>query len=367
MTHQDIDFLPIQGTDYVEFYVGNAKQVAHFYQTAFGFQPLAYKGLETGCKEFTSYALRQEKITFVFTTALEPETPIANHVKLHGDGVKVVALWVEDARKAYEETIQRGAVSYFPPVTERDEFGEVVLSGIHTYGETVHIFVERSHYKGPFLPGFIAWNPDYKPAPIGLKFVDHMVGNVGCGEMNTWVDFYSKVMGFKQLVSFDDKDISTEYTALMSKVMSNGNGRIKFPINEPAEGKKKSQIEEYIDYYKGSGVQHVAMATDDIIATVKELRNRGVEFLTVPVSYYETVLARVGQIDEKIKELSELGILVDRDEEGYLLQIFTRPVQDRPTVFYEIIQRKGAKSFGKGNFKALFEAIEREQERRGTL
>lgn len=367
MTQQNQDFLPINGTDYVEFYVGNAKQVAHYYQTAFGFQPLAYKGLETGCKEYTSYVLRQGKITFVFTTALIPDHPVAEHVKNHGDGVKTVALWVDDARKSFQETTSRGAKKYLDPVVEKDEYGEVVLSGIHTYGETVHVFVERTRYHGPFLPGFIAWSPEYKPADLGLKYVDHMVGNVGWGEMNTWVDFYARVMGFSQLVSFDDKDISTEYTALMSKVMSNGNGRIKFPINEPAEGKKKSQIEEYIDYYQGGGVQHVAMATDDIIATVKGLRSRGVEFLTVPSAYYDTVLDRVGSIDEQIRELAELGILVDRDDEGYLLQIFTRPVQDRPTVFYEIIQRKGAKSFGKGNFKALFEAIEREQARRGTL
>jgi 4-hydroxyphenylpyruvate dioxygenase len=361
------DFLPINGTDYVEFYVGNAKQAAHFYQTAFGFQPLAYAGLETGLKDRCSYVLQQDKIRFVLTSSLVPDSPISDHLKKHGDGVKVIALWVDDARKSYLETTSRGAESYMEPQVHTDENGEVVFSGIKTYGDTVHIFVERHNYKGLFLPGYISWNPAYRPEPVGLKYVDHMVGNVGWGEMNRWVDFYAKVMGFSQLVSFDDKDISTEYTALMSKVMSNDNGRIKFPINEPAEGRKKSQIEEYIDYYRGSGVQHIAMATDDIITTVSELQKRGVDFLTVPDSYYDTVLDRVGKIDEQLDPLRKLGILIDRDDEGYLLQIFTKPVQDRPTVFYEIIQRKGAKSFGKGNFKALFEAIEREQERRGTL
>ena len=361
------DFLPINGTDYVEFYVGNAKQVAHYYQTAFGFQPLAYSGLETGDKEKTSYVLVQDKIRFVFTTALHPDSYIAEHVKEHGDGVKVVALWVDDAAKSWRETTTRGAKSYFEPVTRKDKYGEVVTAGIHTYGETVHVFVERKNYHGTFLPGFEKWDPEYRPEPLGLKYVDHMVGNVGWGEMNIWARFYENVMGFKQLISFDDKDISTEYTALMSKVMSNGNGRIKFPLNEPAEGRKTSQIEEYINFYRGAGVQHVAMATDDIIHTVSELKRRGVEFLYVPDTYYDTVMDRVGHIDEELKELAKLGILIDRDDEGYLLQVFTRPVQDRPTVFYEIIQRKGAKSFGKGNFKALFESIEREQERRGTL
>jgi 4-hydroxyphenylpyruvate dioxygenase len=361
------DFLPINGTDYVEFYVGNAKQAAYYYQTAFGFQPLAYSGLETGNKEKTSYVLAQDKIRFVFTTSLVPDSVISNHVKQHGDGVKVVALWVDDAVSAFNETVKRGAKPYFSPVVEEDEFGRVVRSGIHTYGETVHVFVERKDYKGPFLPGYTKWEPAYSPESLGLKYVDHMVGNVGWGEMNQWAKFYADVMGFSQLVSFDDKDISTEYTALMSKVMSNGNGRIKFPLNEPAEGKKKSQIEEYIDFYRGPGVQHVAMATDNIIHTVSELRRRGVEFLYVPGAYYEDVLDRVGHIDEDLKPLKDLNILIDRDEEGYLLQIFTKPVEDRPTVFYEIIQRKGAKSFGKGNFKALFESIEREQARRGTL
>jgi 4-hydroxyphenylpyruvate dioxygenase len=361
------EFLPINGTDYVEFYVGNAKQAAFYYQTAFGFQPLAYCGLETGDKEKTSYVLVQDKIRFVFTTSLVPDSIISEHVKKHGDGVKVVALWVDDAASAFNETVKRGAKPYFPPTVMEDKHGRIVRSGIHTYGETVHIFVERKDYSGPFLPGFVKWEPSYRTESLGLKYVDHMVGNVGWGEMNTWAKFYADVMGFTQLVSFDDKDISTEYTALMSKVMANGNGRIKFPLNEPAEGKKKSQIEEYIDFYRGAGVQHVAMATDNIIYTVGELRRRGVEFLYVPDTYYEDVLARVGYIDEDLKPLKEMNILIDRDDEGYLLQIFTKPVEDRPTVFYEIIQRKGAKSFGKGNFKALFESIEREQERRGTL
>jgi len=361
------DFLPILGTDYVEFYVGNAKQAAYYYQSAFGFQPLAYRGLETGDKEKTSFVVRQGKITFVLTTALTPDSPVAEHVRLHGDGCKVIALWVPDARRSFEETVKRGAKPFMEPVVEKDEHGEVVRSGIHTYGETVHIFVERTNYKGVFLPGFIPWNPTYKPADTGLLYVDHMVGNVELGDMNKWCDFYREVMGFKQLVSFDDKDISTEYTALMSKVMSNGNGYIKFPINEPAKGKKKSQIEEYVEFYRGAGMQHVAMATKDILKTVSALRKRGVEFLTVPDTYYETVPDRVGHIEEHLEDLKALNILADRDDEGYLLQIFTKPVEDRPTVFFEIIQRMGAKSFGKGNFKALFESIEREQERRGTL
>jgi len=361
------DFLPINGTDYVEFYVGNAKQAAHYYQTAFGFQPLAYAGLETGLTDRTSYVLQQGKIRFILTTALIPDSDIGEHVKQHGDGVKVVALWVDDARKSFEKTTKRGAKPYLQPTVQNDENGEVVLSGIHTYGETVHIFIERKNYNGIFLPGYIKWEPEYRPSDVGLIYVDHMVGNVDWGQMNIWTEFYSKIMGFNQLISFDDNDISTEYTALMSKVMSNNNGYIKFPINEPAKGKKKSQIEEYIDYYRGSGVQHVAMATDNIMITVGELRKRGVEFLTVPDTYYETVSERVGIIEEDLKTLQNLGVLIDRDEEGYLLQLFTKPVEDRPTVFYEIIQRKGAKSFGKGNFKALFESIEREQARRGTL
>ncbi|MBQ0733962.1 4-hydroxyphenylpyruvate dioxygenase [Aquimarina celericrescens] len=361
------DFLPLLGTDYVELYVGNAKQAAYYYQTAWGFQPIAYAGLETGRKDSVSYVLEQDKIRLVLTSPLQPGGEINKHINAHGDGVKVIALWVDDATKSYEETIKRGAKSYMEPKTEKDEHGSVIFSGIHTYGETVHIFVERKNYHGAFLPGFMAWNKPYQTKSTGLKYIDHMVGNVGWNEMNKWCEFYAKVMGFAQLVSFDDKDISTEYTALMSKVMSNGNGRIKFPINEPAEGRKKSQIEEYIDFYNGAGVQHMALATDNIIETVSELRNRGVEFLTVPASYYETVLDRVGEIDEDLAPLKELGILIDRDDEGYLLQIFTKPVLDRPTMFFEIIQRKGAQSFGKGNFKALFEAIEREQEQRGTL
>jgi len=361
------DFLPLNGTDFVEFYVGNAKQAAFYYQTAFGFQPLAYRGLETGDKEKTSYVLRQGKVTFVFTTALIPESEIGEHCKKHGDGVKYVALWVDDATKSFKETTKRGAKAYMEPKKLTDKDGEVVISGIHTYGETVHLFVERKNYQGIFLPGFKSWNPDYRPAEVGFKYVDHMVGNVDWGQMNTWAKFYQEVMGFDQLISFDDKDISTEYSALMSKVMSNSNMRIKFPINEPAEGKKKSQIEEYINFYRGSGVQHVALATDNIIHTVAELRRRGVEFLYVPETYYDTVKDRVGEIDEDLEKLKKLNILIDRDDEGYLLQIFTKPVEDRPTVFYEIIQRKGAKSFGKGNFKALFESIEREQESRGTL
>ena len=361
------DFLPINGTDYIEMYVGNAQQAAHFYRSAFGFQLVAFSGLETGNKEKVSYVLEQEKIRLVLTSSLVKDGPINAFVNAHGDGVKVVALWVDDATKSWQETTKRGAKSYFEPRTESDENGSVVFSGIHTYGETVHIFVERSAYNGVFLPGFKAISDDFKPESIGLKYVDHIVGNVKLGEMNKWCDFYANVMGFTQLVSFDDKDISTEYSALMSKVMSNGNGRIKFPINEPAHGKKKSQIEEYIEFYNDAGVQHIAVATDDIIHTVSELRKRGVQFLNVPSVYYDTVTERVGEIDEDMKRLKELNILIDRDEEGYLLQIFTKPLVTRPTLFFEIIQRKGAQSFGKGNFKALFEAIEREQELRGTL
>ncbi|MEW7280595.1 4-hydroxyphenylpyruvate dioxygenase [Aquimarina sp. 2201CG1-2-11] len=361
------DFLPLLGTDYVELYVGNAKQAAYYYQTAWGFQPIAYAGLETGRKDRVSYVMQQDKIRLVLTSPLQPDGSINTHINAHGDGVKAVALWVDDATKSYEETVKRGAKPYMKPTVEKDEHGTVVFSGIHTYGETVHIFVERKNYNGSFLPGYKAYDKPYTTKEAGLKYIDHMVGNVGWNEMNKWCEFYAKVMGFAQLVSFDDKDISTEYTALMSKVMSNGNGRIKFPINEPAEGRKKSQIEEYIDFYNGAGVQHMALATDNIIETVSTLQNRGVEFLTVPASYYETVLDRVGEIDEDLAPLKELGILIDRDDEGYLLQIFTKPVLDRPTLFFEIIQRKGAQSFGKGNFKALFEAIEREQEERGTL
>jgi 4-hydroxyphenylpyruvate dioxygenase len=361
------DFLPLQGTDYVEFYVGNAKQAAHFYKTAFGFQSLAYAGPETGVKEKVSYVIRQNKLTFVLTTPLKSNNPIADHIYKHGDGVKVLALKVDDATKAWQETTSRGGNSYLEPIKLNDDNGEVVMSGIHTYGDTVHLFVERNNYTGVFMPGFVSWNSNYNPTETGLLYVDHCVGNVGWNQMNTWVKFYEEVMGFRNILSFDDNDISTEYSALMSKVMSNGNGFVKFPINEPAEGKKKSQIEEYLDFYDGEGVQHVAIATNNIIETVTELQKRGVEFLKVPASYYETILDRVGSIDEDLKPLSELGILIDRDDEGYLLQIFTKPLEDRPTVFFEIIQRKGAKSFGKGNFKALFEAIEREQALRGNL
>ena len=361
------DFLPLQGTDYVEFYVGNAKQAAHFYKTAFGFQSLAYAGPETGVKDKVSYVIRQHKLTFVLTTPLRSGNVIADHIYKHGDGVKILALKVEDAKSAYEETTKRGGSPYLEPTILKDDNGEVVLSGIHTYGETVHLFVERKNYTGVFMPGFIEWKSNYNPTETGLLYVDHCVGNVGWNQMNPWVKFYEDVMGFKNILTFDDKDISTEYSALMSKVMSNGNGFVKFPINEPAEGKKKSQVEEYLDFYNGEGVQHVAIATNDIVKTVTELQRRGIEFLNIPDSYYVDVLDRVGHIDEDLAPLQQLGILIDRDEEGYLLQIFSKPLEDRPTLFFEIIQRKGAKSFGKGNFKALFEALEREQDARGNL
>lgn len=365
--HAATDFLPLQGTDYVEFYVGNAKQAAHFYKTAFGFQSLAYAGPETGVKDRASYAVRQHKLTFVFTTPLRPDNAIADHIYRHGDGVKMLALRVADAKIAWNETTLRGADSYMEPQRLTDEYGELIMSGIKTYGDTVHLFIERTNYPGPFLPGYRTWKSEYNPTETGLLYVDHCVGNVGWNQMEKWVGFYENVMGFRNILSFDDKDISTEYSALMSKVMSNGNGYVKFPINEPAEGKKKSQVEEFLDFYNGEGCQHVALATNNIIETVSALRQRGVEFLKVPGSYYDELFDRVGQIDEDLAPLRELGILVDRDEEGYLLQIFTKPVEDRPTLFFEIIQRKGAKSFGKGNFKALFEAIEREQEKRGNL
>ncbi|MFC6224664.1 4-hydroxyphenylpyruvate dioxygenase [Hymenobacter artigasi] len=362
------DFLPLKGTDYVEFYVGNAKQSAYFYQAAFGFELVAYAGPETGLRDRASYVLQQGKIRLVLTTSLLPDSEITRHVAQHGDGVKVMALWVDDARQSWEETTKRGAKSAFEPYTIEDEHGSVTLSGIYTYGESIHTFVERTNYSGPFMPGYVAKSSLVpQGAPVGLLHVDHCVGNVGWGEMNQWVKFYEDVMGFKLLLTFDDEDISTEYSALMSKVVSNGNGYVKFPINEPAEGKKKSQIEEYLDYYHSPGVQHIAIATSDIRATVTELRRRGVEFLSVPGAYYEDLLERIGAIDEDLDSLKALNLLVDRDEEGYLLQIFTKPVEDRPTVFYEIIQRKGAKSFGKGNFKALFESIEREQALRGNL
>ncbi|HOZ70780.1 MAG TPA: 4-hydroxyphenylpyruvate dioxygenase, partial [Chitinophagaceae bacterium] len=339
-----------------------------YYMSAFGFQALAYAGPETGVKDRVSYAVRQQKLTFVLTTPLRTDNPIADHIYKHGDGVKALSLRVPDATSAWEETTKRGARSFMEPVKMKDNDGELVMSGIHTYGDTVHLFIERKNYNGVFMPSYRAWsNPYFKPADTGLLYVDHCVGNVGWNQMNPWVKFYEDVMGFKNILSFDDEDISTEYSALMSKVMSSGNGFVKFPINEPAEGKKKSQVEEYLDFYNGEGCQHVALATNDIVKTVTELQSRGVEFLKVPTSYYDDLLDRVGHIDEDLGPLRELGILVDRDNEGYLLQLFSKPVEDRPTLFFEIIQRKGAKSFGKGNFKALFEAIEREQDARGNL
>lgn len=362
------DFLPIRGTDYIEMYVGNAKQAAHFYKTAFGFQDVAYAGPETGVRDRVSYVLQQQKIRLILTTNLKSDSPIAEHIKKHGDGVKVLALWVEDATLSYNETVSRGAKPYLEPTTLEDEHGKVIISGIYTYGETIHMFVERKDYTGPFMPGYVPLKTAYHPTETGLLYVDHCVGNVGWNRMNETVKWYEDVMGFANILSFDDKQINTEYSALMSKVMANGNGYVKFPINEPAEGKKKSQIEEYLEFYEGEGVQHIAVATKDIVKTVTELKARGVEFLSAPPNaYYELLGERVGEIEEEIQPLQDLGILVDRDEEGYLLQIFTKPIQDRPTLFFEIIQRKGAQSFGAGNFKALFESIEREQELRGNL
>jgi 4-hydroxyphenylpyruvate dioxygenase len=361
------DTFPINGTDYVEFYVGNAKQAAHFYQSAFGFQLVAYRGPETGVRDRVSYLLVQNKIRLVLTSAQGPDGDVAEHVRRHGDGVRDIALWVDDARDAYAKAMERDAESAYEPRVMRDDDGEVVVAGIRIYGDTIHSFVERKNYRGAFMPGFQKRNPHYQAAPTGLLHVDHCVANVELGRMNVWIEFYERVMGFKNLISFDDTDISTEYSSLMSKVMANGNERIKFPINEPAKGKKKSQIEEYLDFYGGPGVQHLALATDDIIGTVTALRDRGVEFLKAPTTYYAELQGRVGKIDEPIDKLEELGILVDRDPDGYLLQIFSKPAQDRPTLFYEIIERKGARSFGKGNFKALFEAIEAEQALRGNL
>lgn len=361
------DFLPINGTDYVELYVGNAKQAAHYYKTAFGFESHAYCGLETGNKEFCSYVIKQGKIQLVLTTPLNPDSEISDHIRKHGDGVKVIALWVDDARKAYEETVSRGAKEVMEPTVSSDKNGQVICASIKSYGDTIHTFVERKNYTGVFMPGFEKWESEYNPGTKGLKYIDHMVGNVELGEMNKWADFYANTMGFANLITFDDSDISTKYTALMSKVMTNGNGRIKFPINEPAKGLRKSQVEEYLDFYGGPGCQHIAVATDDIVYTISEMRACGVEFLHVPGTYYDTVVDRVGTIAEDMATLKALGIMVDRDEEGYLLQIFTKPVEDRPTLFFEIIQRKGAMSFGKGNFQALFESIEAEQQRRGTL
>jgi 4-hydroxyphenylpyruvate dioxygenase len=366
------DTFPINGTDYIEFYVGNARQASHYYRAAFGFQLVGYRGPETGTRDKSSYLLQQDRIRFVLTTAIRPEASpeakkIADHVSTHGDGVRDLALWVDDARDAYDKAIARGAVRVQEPTVFADESGEVVVAAIKIYGETVHSLVERKNYTGLFLPGFIPVEPHFNPPAVGLKYVDHCVGNVELGKMNYWVDWYARVMGFRNMLTFDDKTISTEYSSLMSKVMANGNDRIKFPINEPAQGKRKSQIDEYLEFYKGPGVQHMALATDDIIATVTALRDRGVEFLSVPTTYYDELQERIGKIDEDVDSLAKLGILIDRDPDGYLLQIFTKPVEDRPTVFYEIIQRKGAKSFGAGNFRALFEAIEREQGLRGNL
>lgn len=361
------DFLPLNGTDYIELYVGNAKQAAHFYKTAFGFQSLAYAGPETGVKDRASYVLVQNKMRLMLTSPMHSDHPISEHIRKHGDGVKVLALMVDDAYDAHEQTTKRGGISCMEPKTLSDKNGEVRLSGIKTYGEVEHIFVERKNYNGVFMPGFVEWKSAYNPTETGLLYVDHCVGNVDWNGMNPRVKFYEEVMGFNNILSFDDNDISTEYSALMSKVMSNGNGYVKFPINEPAVGKKKSQVEEYLDFYEGEGTQHIAIATNDIVSTVKQLMARGVEFLKVPASYYEDLFDRVGKIEEDIEPLKELGILVDRDDQGYLLQLFSKPVEDRPTMFFEIIQRKGAKSFGKGNFKALFEALEREQDIRGNL
>lgn len=361
------DAFPINGTDYIEFFVGNARQSSMFYRTAFGFELIGYRGPETGVRDRASYLLQQDKIRLVLTSPLGPDGPIADHVRKHGDGVRDLAFWVDDARDAWAKAVERGATSVQEPTVFSDDHGEVVIAAIETYGDTIHSIVERRNYSGMFLPGFVAATSELKSVPVGLKYVDHTVGNVELGRMNDWVSFYERVLGFHNLLTFDDKDISTEYTSLMSKVMSNGNGRIKFPINEPAPGARKSQIEEYLDFYGGPGVQHIAVATDDIIATVKDLRSRGVDFLSTPSTYYAELQGRVGKIDEPVDELERLGILVDRDDEGYLLQIFTRPVQDRPTLFFEIIQRKGAKGFGKGNFRALFESIEREQALRGNL
>jgi len=366
-TGAEQDAFPINGTDYVEFYVGNAKQASHYYRAAFGYSLVAYRGPETGVRDRASYVMQQGKIRLVLTTALSPESDIAAHVHRHGDGVKDYALWVDDARLAYDTALARGAIAVQAPTVYSDEHGEVVIAAIGTYGDTIHSLVERRNYRGTFLPGFRPVAPHYQPSDVGLKYVDHCVGNVELGKMNHWVAYYADVLGFRNLITFDDSDISTEYSSLMSKVMANGNDKIKFPINEPASGKKKSQIEEYLDFYRGPGAQHLALATDDILTTVKALRDRGVEFLSVPTSYYDELQSRVGTIDEPVEELAKLGILVDRDPDGYLLQIFTKPVEDRPTLFYEIIQRKGATSFGKGNFKALFESIEREQELRGNL
>ncbi len=363
------DFLPLKRIDHLEFYVGNAKQSAVYFQHTFGFTLTGYCGLETGNKEYASYLLEQGKIKFVLTTPYSGDNEISKHHTLHGDGVRDIAIEVDDATSSYNETVKRGAIGVRAPEKLEDENGYIIRSSIKTYGDTIHSFIERKNYKGLFMPGFK--DPGNKAVKnikdSGLKAIDHIVGNVELGKMNEFVKFYAHTMGFNQLISFDDKEISTDYTALMSKVMQNGSGKIKFPINEPAPGKKKSQIEEYLDFYKTGGVQHIALITGNILETVGELQSRGVEFLRVPTSYYTELQERVGKIDENIDDLEKLGVLVDRDEDGYLLQIFSKPIQDRPTVFIEVIQRKGAKSFGKGNFKALFEAIEREQGLRGNL
>lgn len=361
------DFLPLKGTDHIEFYVGNARQSSYYYRAAFGMRLVAYAGPETGVRDKASYVLQQGKVRFVFTTSLREDSEIARHVSRHGDGVRSIALWVDDARKSWLETTSRGAMSAQEPLEVGDKFGKVITSAIHAYGDTLHAFVQRGGYTGAFMPGYVAMPEDVVAKSVGLLHIDHCVGNVGWHAMNKWVDFYANVMGFSLYQHFDDNDISTEYSALMSKVMANENGYVKFPINEPAEGRRKSQIEEYLDFYGGPGVQHIALATNDILATVSEMQSRGIEFLTVPSSYYSQLQARIGKIDEPLEVLEKLGILVDRDDEGYMLQIFTRPVEDRPTFFYEIIQRKGSRSFGKGNFRALFEAIEREQALRGNM
>jgi 4-hydroxyphenylpyruvate dioxygenase len=371
LTHQEQqtteELLQLNGTDYVEFYVGNARQASYFYRVAMGFSLVAYAGPETGQRDRASYVLQQGKIRFVLTTPLRPDNEVAEHIRLHGDGVRDVALWVDDAKQTWRETTKRGARSVQEPFESSDEHGSTKMASIAIYGDTIHTFVERKNYHGPFLPGYAGKGHDHLARPTGLLHIDHVVGNVGWNEMNRWVDFYANVMGFSLYQHFDDKDISTEYSALMSKVMANGNGRVKFPLNEPAEGRRKSQIEEYLEFHHGPGVQHIALATNDILHTVSRLQEQGIEFLRVPHSYYTQLQARTGPIDEPVQELEKLGILVDRDDEGYMLQIFTRPVEDRPTLFFEIIQRKGSRSFGKGNFKALFEAIEREQAERGNL
>ena len=359
------EFLQIRAVDHIHIYVGNAKQAMYYWWKGFGFKPVAFSGLETGNRDFASYVLESGKTRLVVSAAYGPSSPLASHHMVHGDGVKVIALEVADAEQAFEVTTSRGAVAAWAPREEEDEFGILRTSAIHTYGDVLHTFVDRSDYKGPFAP---TYQPlDFQAESVGIASIDHIVGNVQLGKMDYWVNFYHQVMGFRQLMHFDDKDISTEYSALMSKVMENGNGRIKFPINEPAEGKRKSQIEEYLDFYLTPGAQHIAITTGDILDTVKKLQANGIEFLRVPDEYYHLLPDRVGEIKESIDAINELGILVDRDDEGYLLQIFSKPIQDRPTSFIEIIQRRGSRGFGKGNFKALFESLELEQDRRGNL